>query len=100
VQYLSIRYAERLAEAGIVAFGRQRRRQLRQRLAETVIGFFKGEIIHRLGPWRVRGAVEIATLEWVDWFNIRRLLESIGHIPAAEAEDRFYAGVAIRDAAA
>ncbi len=70
-QYVSIKYTERLAEAGI--------------------GLFKTEVIHRRGPWRNLEAVEFATLEWVDWFNNRRLLEPIGNIPPAEAEARFYA---------
>ncbi len=60
-------------------------------LAETVIGLFKTEVIHRRGPWRSLEAVEMATLEWVDWFNNRRLLEPIGNIPPAEAEAHFYA---------
>ena len=60
-------------------------------LAETVIGLFKTEVIHRRGPWRWFDAVEYATLEWVDWFNNRRLLEPIGKIPPAEAEERYYA---------
>ena len=60
-------------------------------LAETVIGLFKTEVIHRRGPWRSFEAVEFATLEWVDWFNNRRLLEPIGNIPPAEAEQRYYA---------
>ena len=60
-------------------------------LAETINGLYKAEIIHRRGPWRSFEAVEFATLEWVDWFNHRRLLEPIGNIPPAEAEDRYYA---------
>ena len=60
-------------------------------LAETINGLHKAEIIHRRGPWRSFEAVEFATLEWVDWFNHRRLLEPIGNIPPAEAEDRYYA---------
>ena len=60
-------------------------------LAETVIGLFKTEVIHRRGPWRSFDAVEYATLEWVDWFNNRRLLEPIGNIPPTEAEERYYA---------
>ena len=63
-------------------------------LAETIIGLFKTEVIHRRGPWRSFDAVEYATLEWVDWFNHRRLLEPIGHIPPAEAESNFYAAQA------
>lgn len=60
-------------------------------LAETVIGLFKAEVIRRRGPWRGLEAVEFAALEWVDWFNSRRLLEPIGNIPPAEAEARYYA---------
>ena len=60
-------------------------------LAETINGLYKAEIIHRRGPWRSFEAVEFATLEWVDWFNNRRLLEPIGFIPPAEAEERYYA---------
>ena len=60
-------------------------------LAETINGRFKAEVIHRRGPWRSFEAVEFATLEWVDWFNNRRLLEPIGNIPPAEAEACYYA---------
>ena len=60
-------------------------------LAESVIGLYKAEVIHRLGVWRSFEAVEFATLEWVDWFNHRRLLEPIGNMPPAEAEARYYA---------
>ncbi|MEP0233517.1 MAG: integrase core domain-containing protein, partial [Roseibium sp.] len=60
-------------------------------LAETINGLYKAEVIHRRGPWRNCEAVEFATLEWVDWFNHRRLLETIGNIPPAEAEERYYA---------
>ena len=60
-------------------------------LAETINGLYKSEVIHRRGPWRSFEAVEFATLEWVDWFNNRRLLEPIGFIPPAEAEERYYA---------
>jgi hypothetical protein len=90
-QYLSIRYTERLAEAGIVPSVGSVGDSYDNALAETVIGLFKTEVIHRLGPWRSREAVEIATLEWVDWFNNRRLLEPIGNIPPAEAESRYFA---------
>lgn len=62
-------------------------------LAETINGLFKAEVIHRRGPWRSFEAVEYATLEWVDWFNNRRLLEPIGNIPPAEAEVNFYAAL-------
>jgi transposase InsO family protein len=60
-------------------------------LAETINGLYKTEVIRRMGPWRSLEAVEFATLEWVDWFNNRRLLEPIGNIPPAEAEARYYA---------
>ena len=60
-------------------------------LAETINGLYKAEVIHRRGPWRSCEAVEFATLEWVDWFNHRRLLEPIGNVPPAEAEARYYA---------
>ena len=63
----------------------------KEALAETINGLYKAEIIHRRGPWRSLEAVEFATLEWVDWFNNRRLLEPIGNIPPAEAEERYYA---------
>jgi transposase InsO family protein len=59
-------------------------------LAETIIGLFKAEVIHRLGPWKTADAVEWETLKWVDWFNNRRLLQPIGNIPPAEAEEKFY----------
>jgi putative transposase len=91
VQYLSIKYTERLAEAGIAPSVGSVGGSYGNALAETVIGLFKTEVIRRLGPWRSFGAVEFATLEWVDWFNRRRLLEPIGDMPPAEAEARYYA---------
>ena len=69
-------------------------------LAETVSGLYKAGVIHRRGPWRSFEAVELATLEWVDWFNNRRLLEPIGNIPPAEAEERHYAMLEQSDTAA
>ena len=90
-QYLSIRYTERLAEAGIEPSVGSVGDSYDNALAETVIGLFKTEVIRRRGPWRSLEAVEFATLEWVDWFNNRRLLEPIGNIPPAEAEARYYA---------
>ena len=69
-------------------------------LAETINGLFKTEVIRRRGPWRNLEAVEFATLEWVDWFNNRRLLEPIGNIPPAEAEDQYYAAADNIDMAA
>ena len=91
VQYVSIQYTERLAEAGIEPSVGSVGDSYDNALAETVIGLFKTEVIHRRRPWRSFEAVEFATLEWVDWFNNRRLLEPIGDIPPAEAEANFYA---------
>jgi putative transposase len=91
VQYVSIRYTERLAEAGIEPSVGSVGDSYDNALAETIHGLYKAEVIHRRGPWRSCEAVEFATLEWVDWFNHRRLLEPIGHIPPAEAEARYYA---------
>jgi transposase InsO family protein len=90
-QYVSIKYTERLADAGIEPSVGSVGDSYDNALAETVIGLFKTEVIHRRGPWRSLEAVEFATLEWVDWFNNRRLLEPIGSIPPAEAEARFFA---------
>jgi putative transposase len=90
-QYVSIRYTERLAEAGIEPSVGSVGDSYDNALAETVNGLFKTEVIRRRGPWRSLEAVEFATLEWVDWFNNRRLLEPIGNIPPAEAEARYYA---------
>ena len=91
VQYVSIKYSERLAEAGIEPSVGRVGDSYDNALAESVIGLFKTEVIRRRGPWRGLEAVEFATLEWVDWFNNRRLLEPIGHIPPAEAEARYRA---------
>ena len=91
VQYVSIRYTERLTEAGIEPSVGSVGDSYDNALAETVNGLFKTEVIRRRGPWRSLEAVEFATLEWVDWFNNRRLLEPIGNIPPAEAEARYYA---------
>ncbi|PPQ29122.1 IS3 family transposase, partial [Rhodoblastus sphagnicola] len=89
-QYLSIKYTERLAAAGIEPSVGSVGDSYDNALAETINGLYKAEVIHRRGPWRNFEAVEFATLEWVDWFNHRRLLEPIGNIPPAEAEARFY----------
>jgi putative transposase len=89
-QYVSLRYTQRLAEAGIEPSVGSVGDSYDNALAETVIGLFKAEVIHRRGPWRSLEAVEYATLEWVDWFNHRRLLEPIGNVPPAEAEARYY----------
>ena len=80
-----------MAEAGIEASVGSVGDSYDNALAETVNGLFKAEVIHRRGPWRSFEAVEYATLEWVDWFNNRRLLEPIGDIPPAEAEANYYA---------
>ena len=85
-QYLSIRYSERLAEAGAVASIGSRGDSYNNALAETINGLYKTEVIRRRGPWKNIDDVEFATLEWVDWFNNRRLLEPIGDIPPAEYE--------------
>jgi transposase InsO family protein len=86
-QYVSIRYTERLAEAGIEPSVGSVGDSYDNALAETINGLYKAEVIHRRGPWRSFEAVEFATLTWVDWFNNRRLLEPIGNIPPAEAEE-------------
>jgi transposase InsO family protein len=99
-QYLSIRYTERLAEAGIEPSVGSVGDSYDNALAETINGLFKAEVIHRRGPWRSVEAVEYATLEWVGWFNNRRLLEPIGNIPSAESEANFYAVLEIEAMAA
>ena len=89
-QYLSIRYSERLTEAGAQPSVGSRGDSYDNALAETLIGLYKAEVIHRRGPWRHLEAVEYATLEWVDWFNHRRLLEPIGNVPPAEFEASYH----------
>jgi transposase InsO family protein len=90
VQYVSIRYTERLAEAGIEPSVGSVGDSYDNALAETIIGLFKTEVIRKRGPWRNLEAVEFATLEWVDWFNHRRLLEPIGDVAPAEKEAAYY----------
>ena len=90
-QYVGIKYTERLAEAGIEPSVGSVGDSYDNALAETINGLYKAEVIHRRGPWRNFDAVEFATLEWVDWFNNRRILEPIGFIPPAEAEERYFA---------
>ena len=90
VQYLSIKYTERLAEAGIAPSVGSKGDSYDNALAESVIGLFKTEVIRRRGPWRSLDDVEFATLEWVAWFNTSRLLEPIGHVPPAEYEEAYY----------
>ena len=89
-QYVSIRYSERLAEAGIEPSVGSKGDSYDNALAETINGLYKAELIHRRAPWKSREAVELATLEWVAWFNHHRLLGSIGYIPPAEAEANYY----------
>ena len=89
-QYLSIRYSERLTEAGAQPSVGSVGDSYDHALAETIIGLYKTELIHRRGPWRHLEAVEYATLEWVDWFNHRRVLEPIGNVPPAELEAAYY----------
>jgi putative transposase len=89
-QYLSMRYTDRLTEAGIAPSVGSRGDSYDNALAESVIGLFKTEVIQRKGPWRHLEAVEFATLMWVDWFNTRRLLEPIGYVPPAEYEADYY----------
>ncbi len=89
-QYLSIRYTDRLAESGIEPSVGSVGDSYDNALAESVIGLYKTEVIRRRGPWRHLEAVEFATLEWVDWFNNRRLLTSIGDVPPAEYEQQYY----------
>jgi len=89
-QYVSIRYTERLAEAGIEPSVGSRGDSYDNALAETINGLYKAELIHKRAPWKSREAVELATLEWVSWFNHHRLLEPIGYIPPAEAEANYY----------
>jgi transposase InsO family protein len=89
-QYVSIRYSERLREAGIAPSVGSKGDSYDNALAETINGLYKAEVIHRRGPWKTAEAVELATLEWVAWFNHHRLLEPIGYIPPAEAEANYY----------
>jgi putative transposase len=93
-RYVSIKYAERLAEAGIEPSVGSVGDSYDNALAETINGLYKAEVIHRRESWRTMEAVEFAMLGWVDWFNNRRLLEPIGNIPPVEAEERYYAMVA------
>jgi putative transposase len=89
-QYVSIRYSQRLSEAGIEPSVGSKGDSYDNALAETINGLYKAELIHRRAPWKTREAVELATLEWVSWFNDLRLLEPIGYIPPAEAEANYW----------
>ena len=88
--HVSIRYSERLAEAGVEPSVGSKGDSYDNALAETINGLYKAELIHRRAPWKTLEAVELATLEWVSWFNHDRLLEPIGYIPPAEAEANYY----------
>lgn len=90
VQYLGIRYTERLAEAGIAPSVGSRGDSCDNALAETIIGLFKTKVIRGNGPWRTVEDVELATLEWVWWFNHHRLFGPLGHVPPAEFEEAYY----------
>lgn len=89
-QYVSIRYTARLAQAGIEPSVGSKGDSYDNALAETINGLYKAELIHRRAPWKTVESLELATLEWVTWFNHQRLLESLGYISPAEAEDRYY----------
>ena len=89
-QYLSLRYTERLAEAGLVPSVGSIGDSYDNALAETINGLFKTEVIHRCGPWRSVDEVEYAVLEWVDWFNNRRLLEPLGYLSPAAFEKAYH----------
>jgi transposase InsO family protein len=89
-QYLSIRYTERLAEAGIEPSVGSRGDSYDNALAETINGLYKAELIHRRAPWKTKESVELATLQWVAWFNNHRLMEPLGYIPPAEAEANYW----------
>jgi putative transposase len=98
--YVSIQYTERLAEAGIEPSVGSVADSYDNALAETINGLYNAEVIHRRGSWRSFKAVEYTTLEWVDWFNHRRLLVPIGNIPPAEAEEQYHAAFNTLDVAA
>jgi len=89
-QYVSIRYTQRLADAGIEPSVGSRGDRYDNALAETLNGLYKAEVIHRRGPWKSPQSVELATLEWVFWFNHQRLMQPLGYIPPAEAEANHY----------
>ncbi len=93
-QYVSIRYSERLAEAGVEPSVGSKGDSYDNALAETINGLYKAELVHRRAPWKTKESLELATLEWVSWFNHHRLLEPIGYIPPAEAEANYYRHIA------
>lgn len=89
-QYASIRYTERLSDAGIAPSVGSVGDSYDNALAETTIGLCKTELVNRKRPWRMSEQIELATLEWIDWWNHRRLHEAIGHVPPAEKEATYY----------
>jgi putative transposase len=89
-QYLAIRYTQRLADEGAVASVGSKGDSFDNALAEAVNGLYKAELIRHRGPWRTADQVELATLEWVQWWNQRRLHGALGHIPPAEHEAIYY----------
>ncbi len=89
-QYLAIRYADRLLDAGIESSVGRRGDAYDNALAETINGLYKAEVIHHLGPWKGLEDVEYATLEWVAWYNSQRLMEPLGYLPPAEFEDQYH----------
>ncbi|MGY3231914.1 hypothetical protein ACVWWJ_003398 [Luteibacter sp. HA06] len=91
---LSVRYSERLAEAGIEPSVGSKGDSYDNALAETINGLYKAEVIHRRTVWKTKESVELATLTWVAWFNEHRLLAPIGYIPPAEAEANYYRNIA------
>jgi putative transposase len=97
-QYVSIRHSERLAEAGIEPSVGSRGDSYDNALAETINGLYKAELIHRRAPWKTKESLELVTLQWVSWFSHHRLLESIGYIPPAEAEENYYQQLACQTA--
>ena len=97
-QYLSLRYTERLREAGVAASVGSTGDAYDNALAETINGLYKTEVVKRQGPWKSRQQLELATLDWVHWFNNQRLLSSIGDIPPAEAEAKYFSQLAIKRA--
>jgi len=90
-QYLSIRYTERLAEAGAITSVGSRGDSYDNAMAESIIGLYKNELVHPRAPWKTIDDVELATLSWVHWWNTTRLLEPIGHVPPVEAEQHWIA---------
>ena len=99
-QYVFIRYSERLADAGLGPSVGSKGDSSDNALAETINGVYKAELIHRRAPWKTKESLELATPEWVSWFNHHRLLEPIGYIPPAEAEEIYYRQLACQTAAA